>query len=68
MNLTVIVPSYKRVADLQRCLKSLAAQTRLPYEVVLIVRFDDDETLGRGFRMGVSVAVICGQSEASGTS
>ena len=62
MNLTVVVPSYKRVADLQRCLKSLAAQTRLPYEVVLIVRFDDDETLAVAseweYRLPISVVRV----------
>ncbi|HEY3288296.1 MAG TPA: glycosyltransferase [Gemmatimonadaceae bacterium] len=42
---TVLVPSYRRPASLARCLASLAAQTRLPDEVVVGVRAGDVETM-----------------------
>jgi GT2 family glycosyltransferase len=41
---SVIVPSWRRVASLERCLRSLAAQSRLPDEVVVGTRSDDADT------------------------
>jgi GT2 family glycosyltransferase len=46
MKLSVLVPSYNRVSDLERCLKALAHQTRFPDQVILVVRVDDTATLG----------------------
>ena len=45
MKLSVLVPSYKRVPELQRCLGALAHQSRLPDQVLLVVRADDHATL-----------------------
>lgn len=45
MNLSVLVPTYRRPAYLSKCLHALERQTRLPYEVLLVVRDSDTETL-----------------------
>lgn len=42
--ISVIVPSWRRPADLERCLRALAAQTRRPLEVVVGARGDDSDT------------------------
>jgi GT2 family glycosyltransferase len=42
---SVIVPSWRRVRSLERCVRALARQSRLPDEVVIGVRDDDAETL-----------------------
>lgn len=42
--ISVIVPSWRRPADLARCLRALAAQTHPPFEVVVGARVGDDET------------------------
>lgn len=44
LTLTVLIPSWKRPGSLARCLDALAAQRRLPDEVVLSVRADDHDT------------------------
>ena len=44
MNITVIVPTYRRPKDLERCLEALKQQARLAEEVVVTVRDSDDET------------------------
>jgi glycosyltransferase involved in cell wall biosynthesis len=44
MFITVIVPSYRRPQDLNRCLEALKTQTRAPDEVLVIVRNTDTET------------------------
>lgn len=44
MNITVIVPTYRRPKDLLRCLEALKNQTRSPDEVLIIVRDTDTET------------------------
>jgi GT2 family glycosyltransferase len=44
MSITVLVPTYRRPADLCRCLHALAVQTRPPDQVVVVVRDSDDET------------------------
>ena len=43
--LSVIVPSWRRPADLERCLRALAAQAERPGEVVVGARTGDDATL-----------------------
>jgi len=45
MKLSVLVPSYNRVSELQRCLGALVKQARFPDEVLLVVRADDRMTL-----------------------
>ena len=45
MNLTVLLPTYRRVADLERCLDALGRQHRRPDQVVVVSRRDDADTL-----------------------
>jgi GT2 family glycosyltransferase len=42
--IAVIVPSWRRPRSLERCLRALAAQTRMPDEVVVALRGDDFES------------------------
>ncbi|NML31244.1 glycosyltransferase family 2 protein [Paraburkholderia antibiotica] len=44
MKVTVLVPTYRRPADLARCLAALARQSRAPDEVVVVARVDDADT------------------------
>lgn len=44
MTITVIIPTYRRPPDLARCLLALQKQTRLPDQVVVVVRDTDTET------------------------
>jgi len=46
-SLSVIVPSWRRPAELERCLRAIAAQTARPAQVVVGARADDPETAGR---------------------
>jgi GT2 family glycosyltransferase len=41
---SVIVPSYRRVQSLERCLRAIAAQSLLPDEVIVGIRSDDADT------------------------
>lgn len=43
--ITVIIPTYKRVPDLVRCLGALENLTRRPDEVIVIARDTDSDTL-----------------------
>jgi glycosyltransferase involved in cell wall biosynthesis len=45
MIISVIVPTYRRPLELERCLKALEAQTRSIDEAIVIVRDSDTETL-----------------------
>ncbi len=44
MKISSIVPSYKRPDDLKRCLLAFDRQTRLPDELIVVVRDTDDTT------------------------
>lgn len=44
MNLSVIIPTYRRPQDLCRCLVALEAQTRPADEVLVVLRSSDEET------------------------
>ena len=44
MNITVIVPTYRRPKDLSRCLEALKKQTRPADELLVVVRNTDAET------------------------
>lgn len=44
MTISVLIKTYRRPKDLARCLKSLRDQSRLPDEVVVVVRDKDTET------------------------
>ena len=41
LTLTVVVPTYMRADDLERCLHAIANQQRKPDEVIVVVRNDD---------------------------
>jgi GT2 family glycosyltransferase len=43
-SVTVIVPSWRRPDELTRCLRALAAQTRVPDELIVVTRDGDDPT------------------------
>lgn len=45
IKVSVIVPTYRRTADLARCLAALDAQQRRADEVIVIARHDDHATL-----------------------
>ncbi|CAN7294318.1 glycosyltransferase family 2 protein [Paraburkholderia sp. DD10] len=45
VKVSVIVPTYRRTADLARCLAALDAQERRADEVIVVVRHDDYATL-----------------------
>jgi glycosyltransferase involved in cell wall biosynthesis len=62
MKLSVIIPSYRRPSDLNRCLAALTLQTRPADEVIVIVRESDTETLDvvSAFRRDLNtVRVVC---------
>ncbi len=44
MKISVLIASYKRPIDLARCLRGLESQTRLPDDVVVILRDTDQES------------------------
>ncbi len=44
VTISVLVPTYRRPYDLRRCLTALAAQARLPDEVVVVLRDDDADS------------------------
>jgi len=46
VKVSVIVPTYRRTAELARCVAALAAQRRRPDEVVVIARPDDADAMG----------------------
>jgi cellulose synthase/poly-beta-1,6-N-acetylglucosamine synthase-like glycosyltransferase len=68
MKLTVLIPTYRRPDDLRRCLGALQQQTRMPDQVLVIVRPEDgatrtvlDEPVVRG-----ALALDCVTVEAAG--
>lgn len=44
MKLTVVIPSYKRPLDLERCLAGLDGQKQAPDEVIVVYRDEDVQT------------------------
>jgi glycosyltransferase involved in cell wall biosynthesis/GT2 family glycosyltransferase len=44
MNMTVIIPTYRRPIDLMRCLEALKRQERSPAQVIVVVRDNDTAT------------------------
>jgi glycosyltransferase involved in cell wall biosynthesis len=44
MKVTVLVPTFRRPADLTRCLEALQRQSRAPDEVIVVARPDDIAT------------------------
>lgn len=43
--ITVIIPTFKRTVDLDRCLRAIEAQRLQPYEVLIPYRLEDEETV-----------------------
>jgi len=44
MQVSVVIPTYRRVEDLDKCLDSIVAQTKVPKEVLVIDNGRDDRT------------------------
>lgn len=44
MTISVVIPTYRRPEDLERCILALAQQKRLPSEVIVVVRDTDYDT------------------------
>jgi glycosyltransferase involved in cell wall biosynthesis len=44
MKISVVIPTYRRSRDLERCLEALKQQNRLADEVLIVVRDSDSET------------------------
>jgi GT2 family glycosyltransferase len=44
MTTTVVIATYRRPKDLQRCIRALELQIRLPDQVLVVVREEDTET------------------------
>jgi glycosyltransferase involved in cell wall biosynthesis len=44
MRISVLIPTWRRPRELTRCLGALGAQTRLPDEVLVVVREGDEDT------------------------
>ncbi len=45
MRIVVLIPTYRRPTDLERCLRAIAAQRRFPDSVVVVHREDDRDSL-----------------------
>ncbi|NJK34465.1 MAG: glycosyltransferase family 2 protein [Oscillatoriales cyanobacterium SM2_2_1] len=59
MDITLIVPTYRRPRDLARCLGAIARQTQRPDQLLLVVRDTDHET--RDFLAAPTVADVSWQ-------
>lgn len=81
MTISVLIPTYRRPADLRRCLAALARQERRADQVIVVAREDDDEsracfesmapiaaeqTLVRVREPGVVAAMNAGVAHATG--
>ncbi len=44
MNISIVIPTYNRVKDLEECLNSISNQTKLPGEVIIVDDSDNDRT------------------------
>lgn len=43
-NVSVLIPTYRRPLDLQRCINALLQQTVRPFEIIVVARPDDFDT------------------------
>ena len=61
---SVVVPSYRRPAELHRCLSGLAAQRTMADEVIVVARQDDGETQAvvRGFPLAGTRLVLVAET------
>jgi GT2 family glycosyltransferase len=65
MRMTVLVPTYRRPADLARCLAAIDAQTRPADQIVIVRRNDDAESKAvldayTGERLNVAISNVPG--------
>lgn len=58
MKFTVLVPSYRRPRDLERCLAALRRQTEPAAEILVVARDGDDETIRLVGRSGKEDATV----------
>jgi glycosyltransferase involved in cell wall biosynthesis len=62
VKVSVLVPSYRRPRDLERCLQALSVQTRSPDQLMVVARSDDKETcdVARNWdsRLGVELVEV----------
>lgn len=42
MKLSIVIPTYNREKDLIECIKSIAQQTLIPQEVIIVDQSDKD--------------------------
>jgi len=66
MRLSVLVPSYRRPRDLERCLGAIAAQQRPADQVIVVVRKGDTETLAVAMQAMSRVALEIVEVEQPG--
>jgi len=57
METSVIIPTYRRSSDLQRCLEGLSKQSQFPDEVIIVIRDTDKETLNflKNYKTSLSI-------------
>jgi cellulose synthase/poly-beta-1,6-N-acetylglucosamine synthase-like glycosyltransferase len=60
MIVSVLIPSFRRYADLHRCLSAIAQQTRPPDSVIVVARESDEQTVevANGWRDRLPVTVV----------
>src|SRR5438045_1192654 len=71
MHVSVIVPTYGRPGPLERCISALAAQTRLPDQVLVVVRDEDvathstvGELVARFKNLPVTMVTVCSSGKS----
>ena len=61
LRITVVVPTFRRVRELERCVIALREQTRIADQIILVRREDDEDTaefLGKLQAPAVVVAIV----------
>lgn len=60
VRVSVLIPTYRRLNDLKRCLEAIKRQTWKPYEIIVVIRDDDSESLHylECFRFEAPVKII----------
>jgi cellulose synthase/poly-beta-1,6-N-acetylglucosamine synthase-like glycosyltransferase len=58
MTISVLVPSYRRPQDLERCLMAMAGQHRLPNEIILVSRKGDQPTRDLAIKWRTSLPLV----------
>src|SRR5437868_6390288 len=71
MQISVIVPTYGRPDSLRRCMAALAAQTRLPDQVLVSVQYGDnatqrslEELMTLFNNVPITKVTVCGQGKS----